>query len=191
MPLALRFGFLMVLAAAVGSCSDSIDREKTQPAAESELKKMAGEDQAMRLDEHTDPNVEVEKDFEHRERVFALLVAGKIQTAEDMYYAALLLQHTPLTLCDGQLTSQSRENYLLANMLAKASAESGFRPARRMVAMTLDRYLWYSGLPQKYGTNFRIDEQTLARILEPLDSTTTDEERARWDVEPLKELKGE
>ncbi|RPJ55387.1 MAG: hypothetical protein EHM12_12305 [Dehalococcoidia bacterium] len=190
MNLAFRIGFPMIALLVLSSCSGGNGGEKEQPVAESELKKMADEDQAMRLDGNTDFQKEYEKDLEHRERVFSLLAEGKISTPEDMYYAALLLQHTPLTMCDGRMTSLSRENYLLANMLAKASAGAGYGPARRMVAMTIDRYLWYSGRPQKYGTNSRMDEKTGENTLEPLDSTTTDEERAKWDVEPLKVLKG-
>jgi len=160
-------------------------------SVQKELEAMVEADQALRGSENSDPEKEVQADLAHRQRVLALLAAGRIDSAEQKFMAALLLQHTPAMICEGKLTSQSRENYLLAHYLALASAEAGYRPARRMVAMTLDRYLWMCGKAQKYGTNFTVDEKTGKRILEPLDRATSDEERALWDVEPLRVLKGE
>lgn len=161
------------------------------PSALDELRALAGEDQTMRGAEETDPQKTYDADQAHRRRVFELIAAGRIASAEEKFLAALLLQHTPAMVCGGTMTSESRENYLLAHFLASASAEAGYRPARRMTAMTLDRYLWMCGLPQKYGTNFNIDKKTGRPDLEPLDPATTDEERARWDVEPLRVLRGE
>jgi hypothetical protein len=41
------------------------------------------------------------------------------------------------------------------------------------------------GLPQKYGTQYRSVNGRW--VLHEVDPTTTDEERARWDVRPLAE----
>lgn len=164
------------------------------PAAVSvsdELRAMADEDQRMRQAGDTDPQAEYDADKRHRLRVLELLAEGRILLGEDKVRAALLLQHTGAVLCDGALRSESLENYLLAHFLARSAARAGHRPARRMAALTIDRYLVFSGRPQKYGTQYRFDEKAGREVLLEVDPATTDAERAEWDVEPLAVLRGE
>lgn len=73
-----------------------------------------------------------------------------------------------------------------AHQLAKAAAEAGFGPARWLSAASLDRWLMYQGKPQKYGTNI-VPDGRRHRVWD-VDLSTTDEERAQWDVPPLEEM---
>jgi hypothetical protein len=79
-----------------------------------------------------------------------------------------------------------RAHVLRAHELAKRAAGLGStRPARWLAAAAYDRWLMIAGLPQKYGTQFRFANGRW--VLHEVDPTTTDEERARWDVPPLAE----
>ncbi len=160
-------------------------------AVSDELRAMTDEDQRMRQAESTDPQAQFDADQRHRLRVLELLAEGRILLPEDKVRAALLLQHTNAIFCDGQLKSESLENYLLAHFLARSAALAGHRPARRMAAAAIDRYLVFSGKPQKYGTQYRFDEKAGKEVLLEIDPATTDAERAEWDVEPLAVLRNE
>ncbi len=150
-----------------------------------ELKKMVDEDQKIR---QTD-TIETEPiDKIHRERVLTLLAEGLIKTNEDKWNAALILQHTALTFCNNELKSISPENYLLAFHLARSAFESGLKNAAYLTAATYDRYLLYTQGYQKYGTQRVIDERTNQEIWAPIDPHTTDDERTKYTVPPLKEL---
>ena len=159
-------------------------------AVSEELRLMVEEDQRMRQAADADPQLEYDADKRHRARLLEWLADGRIVRPEDKCRAALLLQHTPAIFCDGKLKSESLENYLLAHFLARSAALAGYRPARRMAALAVDRYLVFSGKPQKYDTQYRLDERTGNEVLLEIDPATTDAERAEWGVEPLAVLRG-
>ncbi|MCE1228616.1 MAG: hypothetical protein LWX11_03900 [Firmicutes bacterium] len=142
---------------------------------------MAQADQAVRLSGDSDP----EADDVRQKRVLSLLAEGKIQDAEAKECAALILQHSGLTFCEGALKAISVDNFLLAHLLAKGAVEQGRDSARWLAAASLDRYLVFSGKPQKYGTQTVLDPKSNKMVVPPIDPVTTDEERARWHVEPL------
>jgi hypothetical protein len=113
---------------------------------------------------------------QERRRVLALLEAGLVQTPEDYYHAAMILHH-----------GYDEERIHQAHELALAAAEAGHEDARWLVAATLDRWLMYRGLPQKYGTQ-PVTDGTRWRLWD-VDPTTTDAERSEWGVTPLEEAK--
>ena len=123
-------------------------------------------------------------------RVLELLAAGEVRTPEDRFRAAVILQHTPRTWCEGKLTSLGTDNYLLAHYLSREAFEGGYERARWLTAASLDRYLVSSGRPQRYGTQRSLDRETGRMEVDPIDPATTDEERARWGVPPLAEILG-
>lgn len=147
------------------------------------LRELAREDQASRMGQEV-----ARTDEERIALVLAELGKGTVRTPEDKFNAALVLQHTGLTFCDGQLKSVSPDNYLLAHHLATAAFEAGYEDARTLVAQTIDRYLSMTEGWQKYGTNRFINQETGQEELSPIDRTTTDAERARYGVPPLAEL---
>jgi hypothetical protein len=154
----------------------------------SELKKLAEQDRAVRMlppeeaskvDWHDDDRVQLVLEF---------LAKGTVQTPEDKYYAALILQHTPLDSCEGRIVAKSPYNFLLAHYLAKQSFESGYKSAGILVAQTMDRYLSYTVGHQKYGTNRVYDQTTGKEELVPIDRSVPDSERAVYGVPPLAQL---
>jgi hypothetical protein len=120
--------------------------------------------------------------------VLAEIATGRTTTPEDQFHAALVLDHSGLTVRNGHLAAISPHDYLLGHLLAKNAFERGFKPARMLVAQTIDRYLSMTEGYQKYGTNRFINQQTGREELAPIDRSTTDAERAIYGVPPLAEL---
>jgi hypothetical protein len=114
------------------------------------------------------------RDLQRREQVMLIAAANGLQTAEDYYHAAHIMNH-------GDTIDDARN----AHMFALRSGELGYEPARWLAAASYDRWQMYQGKPQKYGTNYVYDgyEDRLWEV----DPETTDEERAEWDVPPLAE----
>ncbi|MCA6363715.1 MAG: hypothetical protein IM638_11815 [Bacteroidetes bacterium] len=156
-----------------------------QPADNPEIKRMAELDQQMRIEDK--PGLE-EQDSKHRKRIFELLANGQVITPKDKFRAALILQHTGLEYCNNTLKSLSAENYLLAYQLSKSAGDAGDTAALYFSALALDRYLSLTEGYQKYGTQQFYDEKTDAMLWSPIDSTTTDAERAKYGIKPLAEL---
>lgn len=98
--------------------------------------------------------------------------------AEDFHHAALIFQH-----------GETLEHYKKAHELAMRAVEMGDDSARWLAAASLDRSLVMSGQPQKYGTQFKLNEENKWEMVLPVDVSTTDEERARWHVPPLSEAR--
>lgn len=113
-----------------------------------------------------------ERDAQRRLRLRAILVATSISDPETIFQAALIFQH-------GESIDEVWEAYTYA----RQAMERGFAPARWLTAASYDRWLIYSGKPQKYGTQFVPDGTRY--VLWQYDPTTTDEERAQYEVPSL------
>jgi hypothetical protein len=114
------------------------------------------------------------RDLERRQRVMGMAAMHELQSAEDYFHAAHIMNHGA--------TSVDAEH---AYQFALRSSEMGHRPARWLAAASYDRWQMYQGKPQKYGTNYVFDGQ--GDRLWDVDPATTDAERAEWDVPPLAE----
>jgi len=147
-----------------------------------ELKNLAEEDQLARTG-----NVAKRTDEARRQIVLQLIAKGKVITSEDKFNAALILQHTDLKFCDGNLVSSNPENYLLAHYLFKSALEGGYENARYLVAASIDRYLSFTEGYQRYGTNRIINQETGEEELVPIDRKTSDKERKKYGVPSLKQ----
>jgi hypothetical protein len=119
---------------------------------------------------------EVDKhDVERQAAVRKLLAEGKIQSALDYEFAALIFQH-----------SGKSADLILAHTLAVTAVGKGGR-AKPMAAATFDRYLWSVKQPQVFGTQFQFGPDR-PWTMEPYDRTAlTDSMRAVWCVVPLAE----
>lgn len=115
-----------------------------------------------------------QRDRQRRERVAELVAAGALETGEDYFHAAHLFQH-------GDSPADAWE----AHTLALKAVERGHRRARWLAAAAFDRWRMYQGEPQKYGTQYVSDGQR--QRLWDVEPSTTDAERAEWDVPPLAE----
>jgi len=143
-----------------------------------ELRALCEQDQEDRRQIHDDggqmPEGMLERDRVRRQRVDALLASGAAEDGKDYFHAALIFQH-----------GETLDDYWRAYELARKAAELGDRSGRSLAAAAYDRWLMRQLKPQKYGTQFvPIDGQWR---LWDLDPTTTDEERAAWDVPPPEE----
>lgn len=143
-----------------------------------ELKQLFEADQAERIEHppYGTPDYWAlrERDRQRRQQVAEIIAAGSCTTAEDYFHAALIFQH-----------SDELDEIWQAHQLAKQSVELGHIPARWLAAASLDRWLMYQGKPQKYGTQFVPDGQR--HRLWDIEPTTTDADRAAWDVPSLTE----
>lgn len=151
------------------------------------------------LDARTDTVNLEDYDKIHRDKIFELLAANKVKTPMDKYRSSLILQHTAGKMCEGQLTSMSSENFLLAFHLSSAALHdlelkkdtttAIKKSLARMIALNYDRYLLFSFGYQKFGTQFVFDDHTGEMLLAPVDTLlSNDEERSRYYVEPLGKL---
>lgn len=148
------------------------------------LKELAREDQASR----SEGKKFARNDEDRVKLVLGALATGKVVTPEDKLNAALVLQHSPLAYCGNELTSHSRDNFLLAHFLFQAALDAGLSDARYLVAAALDRYLSFSEGKQKYGTNRIINQTTGQEEWVPIDRSTPDSERSKYGVPALAEL---
>jgi hypothetical protein len=116
-----------------------------------------------------------ERNRQRRKSVQALLQSGESFDGEDYLPACIIFLHG-----DGP------EDFWQAHTYALKSVEIGHAPARRFAAAAYDRWLMYQGRPQKFGLQYVPDGERL-RVWD-VDPTTTDAERAAWDVPPLEQL---
>lgn len=192
----LLIGALLLMAI---SCTAKVD-DKREWVNNPEIETIYQKDIAIReLDARTDTvNLEA-YDQSHREQVFQLLAENKVLTPGDKVKAAWILQHTAARYCEGEITSRSPENFLLAYKLSSAAlgelqlqndtATIRKQNVLRVIALNYDRYLLFTSGYQKFGTQFVFDDNTGEMLLAPVDtSLSTDEERIRFQVEPLNEL---
>lgn len=110
-----------------------------------------------------------------RSAVRMLHTAGRLTTPAARVAAARLL-----------VDSDAAADVELAQSLALA-AMAQQREARRLAAVAFDRLRRLADRPQKFGTQVVVRDGL--RELWPVDAATTDSERAKWDVEPLAELR--
>jgi hypothetical protein len=139
-----------------------------------ELHAIYTQDQADRKGKNRiNANVQ-EQDRIRRQRVQELLTAGSIQTADDYFHAAMVFQH-----------GEQLDDYWKAHELARKAAELGHSTGRWLTAASYDRWLMRQGKPQKYGTQYTMPPGSSMFTLYEVDPTTTDEERAEWNVPSL------
>lgn len=114
------------------------------------------------------------RDRARRKQADRILANETSLEAVDFYHAAWLFNH-------GETDREAERAY----RLARRAAEMGHRPARWLTAAAYDRWQMYQGKPQKYGTQI-VPNGERYRVWE-VDSSTTDAQRAEWDVPPLAE----
>ena len=115
-----------------------------------------------------------ERDRQRRLRAAEILSTLEASEAADLYHAALLFQH-----------GDEPEDVWRAYELAREATERGDERARWLTAAAYDRWLMYQGKPQMYGTQYVSDG--IRQRLWDVDPSTTDAERAAWNVPPLAE----
>ncbi|PQA54998.1 hypothetical protein [Siphonobacter curvatus] len=115
------------------------------------------------------------RDRERRKQVQTLINEGQVTTAQDYYHAALIFQH-----------GDTIDEIWSAHQLALKSVELGNPAGKWLAAAALDRWHMYQGQAQKYGTQL-VPDGVRYRLWD-IDPSTTDEERAQWNVPSLAEM---
>ncbi len=156
--------------------------DQTDPKISRRVSELFEEDQAREsLARNGKPwSAIVVEDRKRQAEISRYLQDGEINSADDLYHAAMIFQH-----------GNCVEHYRLANQLAERAVSKGSNEAKWLYAATLDRYLMKQGKPQKFGTQFvKVGPGGIVGgegtwQLYPVDPATTDEERARYNVPPL------
>jgi hypothetical protein len=117
----------------------------------------------------------LQRDRARRHRVEELVASEALQAPGDYFHAAMVFQH-----------GEKLDDFWQAHELAKRGAELGHPNCRWLTAAAYDRWLMNQGKPQKYGTQYTSRNDGPYRLWD-VDPTTTDEERAAWNVPPLAE----
>lgn len=118
----------------------------------------------------------MQRDRERKEKAKKLIKRGELVSGLDYHRASLIFQH-----------GETMEDYKLARELAGKAVDLGDKTAKWIYAATFDRWLLSQGKSQKYGTQFKQNENREWEIALPIDPTITDEERAKYGVPPLSE----
>jgi hypothetical protein len=144
-----------------------------------ELAELYQSDQADRLDiQQLTPEQLTEvaaRDEQRRARVTEIVLQGQLDSAEDYFHAAMVLQH-----------GKTPDEHLLAHELATVAGFKDHQIGKWLSAATLDRFLESLDRPQRFGTQYR-QETNGTWTLEPLDRSLPDAIRAQYGVPPLAE----
>ena len=172
--------WILVIQLCVSVPSFAADAE---PADNQSLRVLFEEDQE---DRRGFPNtkrsyVEInERDADRRERVVAMLKETQIRTAEDYFRAAVIFHH-----------GQTFEHYRMAASLAWIAyeLEPNNPKYQWQTASCWDRMMLKRGRPQWYGAQSQRAEDGRWNLLPLEESLVSDEERAKYNLKPLSELK--
>ena len=152
------------------------------PKDNEELSRLHDQDQADRTPpdgRSIDWAVVAPRDKARLKRVKEMYVHNLLQTADDYYHAALVLQH-----------GDTADDPLLAHEFCVIAISKGKndREAKWLAAASEDRFLMNIGRPQRFGTQYRSDEGGPMRVYE-VGPGVTDETRRAMGVPSLAEAK--
>lgn len=110
-----------------------------------------------------------------RNLVKAIIESTYDPTGGDYFHACIIYLH-----------GDSPKDFHVAYQHGLKSIDLNFIEAKKYTASAYDRWLMYQGKPQKFGLQYVPDGVSIR--LWDVDPATTDQERAAWDVAPLKAL---
>jgi hypothetical protein len=123
-----------------------------------------------------------ERDEARRQEILTLLAQGKVRTAQDYFYSAVIFHH-----------GQTNDHYRTASSLAWIAAT--LDPKRNYLylsASTWDRMMLKRDQPQWYGVQEKRDEHFKQIGFYAInDTAVTDEERVRFQIKPRARLMAE
>jgi hypothetical protein len=123
-----------------------------------------------------------QRDEARRQEILALLARGKVRTAQDYFYSAVIFHH-----------GQTNDHYRTASSLAWIAATLDPKPDYLYLsASTWDRMMLKRGQPQWYGDQEIRDKDGKRTGFYPInDTAVSDEERARFQIKPRARLVAE
>jgi hypothetical protein len=83
------------------------------------------------------------------------------------------------------ITRRHARDYALANEFARKSVTLGDERSKHLIAETDDKYLLSVGKQQKYCAQFRHNANSEWELIEPVDESVTDKERAEYTIPPI------
>lgn len=165
----LALALLALLASACSSTSSRLERMYRSTVTELDGKGiLAGTDE----------------DFTRRqegrfEKVRELLAAGEVESAKEHFYAGLILSG-----------SQREDDLRQARELGYQANALGEPLGLPVAAEAEDKLLRLKDRPQRWGTQISYEPVLRRWRLDPLDPTTTDEDRAAMGLPPLEQVRG-
>ena len=149
------------------------------PKDSEELARMYRDDQADRSPTDAraiDWSVVAVRDRARLARVKEMYAQNKLQSANDYYHSAMILQHGDVA-----------DDFLLAHEFCIVAIAKGKndRDARWLSAASEDRFLMNIGRPQRFATQYRSEGRTSPMRLYQVDTSVTDELRRGLDVPSL------
>jgi hypothetical protein len=144
------------------------------------IKTIFNEDQSDRRKPDFEKKIKYysKRDEGRRQEVDQLLILNKLQSGKDLYQSAMIFHH-----------SDKLADLEKAKNLAHKSIDLQFEKAKWLYAAITDQTLLLKGKPQMYGTQyFKKDPSSKWKIAQ-IDLGTTDEDRAKYNVPGLEELK--
>jgi hypothetical protein len=123
-----------------------------------------------------------ERDEARRQEILALLARGKVRTAQDYFYSAIIFHH-----------GQTNDHYRMASSFAWIAATLDPKPKYLYeTASTWDRMMLKRNQAQWYGVQPKHDENFKQVGFYPIsDTAVTDEERVRFQIKPRARLMAE
>jgi hypothetical protein len=123
-----------------------------------------------------------ERDEARRQEILTLLAQGKVRTAQDYFYSAVIFHH-----------GQTNDHYRTASSLAWIAATLDPKPDYLYLsASTWDRMMVKREQPQWYGDQEERDKDGKRIGHFPInDTAVTDDERARFQIKPRARLMAE
>ena len=121
------------------------------------------------------------RDEARREEILSMMKRGELRTAQDFFYSAVIFHH-----------GQTSDHYRLAASLAwiAATMEPENKDYLWQTASTWDRLMVKRGRSQWYGIQPKRNKEGEIEGRYPIDEgAVTDEERARFQVKPLAEIR--
>lgn len=116
-------------------------------------------------------------DLVRQARVRELLDSGAVKTGRDYFHAAMVYQH-----------AEGAGGVQFAHELAMIGACLGDMSSRWLAAASYDRMLMYLDRPQRFGTQYRSDENGVTKLYKNSDGVT-DAMRAAMNVPSLQTAK--
>ena len=171
-------GIGLALLVAVVAWVAVADEAPKQGTASAELKELHDADQADRSFTKP-PSPDHWKDMAHRDklrrdRVMELIKAGSLETADDYFHAAMVLQH-----------GEGSDDILVAHILSTVAGFKGHETGQWLSAAALDRYLHRIDQPQMLGTQYLRSGPDVPWSQDPYERWLPDSVRAAYGVPTL------
>lgn len=116
-------------------------------------------------------------DLARQARVRELLDSGAVRTGKDYYHAAMVYQH-----------AEGADGVQVAHELAMIGACLGDKSSRWLAAASYDRMLMNLNRPQRFGTQYRSDENGVMKFYQ-VSEGVTDSMRSALNVPSLAKAK--